>query len=378
MTIRWRSRCVFVGIILGVVAAGCGRRDEQAASGSLTDAPLEANQSDLLDIAFGAASAIPIDPHVKSRSLAQAAVVTACLDLDQPRRAFGYIERIDDWRRGTAYADLAMHCLQRGFKTEVEAYLSLAMEVAEGAEDWRKDRIVGKVAVVRAMSRPVADFDAEMEVLAKMAASQQFDAVNDALAAYVRLFDRVYSDVERRTRVEESIRASWDKTPGFVRLELLMDMIEHCLAHADPTKALDWVKEARAIADYASWQPTIEIPLKAKLAQLRFLAGDQERSREEVKDALEVFDAKRDQIVNIYRAQTLRPIAEAYRAMGERDRACDLYVRALEAGMENPNSRPRAEDLAATCCSMAVHGTEASPALLSRIREIREGLGDPW
>jgi tetratricopeptide (TPR) repeat protein len=367
-----------VGLVLGVVVAGCGRRDEQAAAVSLVDAPLEAYQRELLEIAFNAASAIPSDPHIKSRSQAQAAVVTACLELNQPQRALGYIERIDDWRRGTAYADLAMYCLQHEFKTDVEPFLSLAMKTAGEAEDWRKDRIVGKVAVVRATSRPVADFDAEMETLAKMVAGQQFDALKETLATYVRLFNRVYSDVERRARVEERIRASWDKTPGFVRLDLLMDMIEHCLAHSDRTKALAWVQEAREIADSASWQPTIEIPLKAKLARLRFLAGDPERASEEAKDALELFDAKRDQIANIYRAQTLRPIAEAHRAMGKADVAIDLYARAVEAGVENPNSRPRAEDLAATCCSMAVQGAEPSLELLSRIRDIREGLGDPW
>lgn len=376
VTIRWHFSCVFVGLTLGVVLAGCDRRSEQATS--LTDTPLEAYQRELLEIAFKAACAIPSDPHIKSRSQAQAGVVTACLALNQPQRALGYIERIDDWRRGTAYADLAMHCLQRGFKTNVEAYLGRALKIAEGAEDWRKDRIVGQVAVVRAMSGPVADFDAEMATLAKMVSSQQFDALKEALGTYVRIFNRVYSDIERRTQVEQCIRASWDKTPGFVRLGLLMDMIEHCLAHSDRTKALDLVKEAREIADSASWQPTIEIPLKAKLARLRFLAGDPERAKEEAKEALESFEAKRDRIANVYRAQTLRPIAEAYQAMDEPDRACDLYVRALEAGMENPNSRPRAEDLAATCCSMAVHGTEPSPALLGRIREILDGLGDPW
>jgi len=376
VTIRWHFSCVFVGLTLGVVLAGCDRRDNQAVS--LADSPLEAYQRELLEIAFKAACAIPSDPHLKSRSQAQAGVVTACLALNQPQRALGYIERIDDWRRGTAYADLAMHCLERGFTTNVEAYLGRALKIAEGAADWRKDRIVGQVAGVRAMSGPVTDFNAEMATLAKMVSSQQFDALKEALGTYVRIFNRVYSDIERRTQVEQCIRASWDKTPGFVRLGLLMDMIEHCLAHSDRTKALDLVKEAREIADSASWQPTIEIPLKAKLARLRFLAGDPERAKEEAKEALESFEAKRDRIANVYRAQTLRPIAEAYRAMDEPDRACDLYVRALEAGMENPNSRPRAEDLAATCCSMAVHGTEPSPALLGRIREILDGLGDPW
>jgi tetratricopeptide (TPR) repeat protein len=378
VTVGRRSLPVLLGIILGVCVVGCGRRSEQAVTCSLTDAPLESYQCELLDVAFGAASVIPSDPHVKSRSQAQAAVVTACLELDQPQRAFRYIEQIEDWRRGMAYADLAFHCVRHGPKTDVEPYLNLATRIAEEAEDWRKDRIRSKVAATRTMSRPADAFDVEMEALAKAASSRQFDAVKEALGAYVQLFNRVYSDAERRGRVEEEIRASWGGVPGFVQLGLLMEMIESSLAHSDRTKTLELVNEAEAIVDSASWQPTIEIPLRARLAGLRFRAGDQERAIEEMKVALELFGAKRDQIVNIHRAQTLRPIAEAYQAMGKTDIANDLYSRAIEAGVENPNSRPRAEDLAATCCSMAVHAVKPAAELLGRIHEIREGLGDPW
>jgi tetratricopeptide (TPR) repeat protein len=369
---------VLLSLVLGTcIIAGCGRRDEQAAICPLTDAPLESYQGELLDIAFGAASAIPRDPHIKSRSQAQAAVVAACLELNQPRRALSYIEQIEGWRRGMAYADLAHHFVRTDSKIDVEPYLSLATRIAEETGDWQKDRINARVAVIQGMSRPV-DFDAEMETLAKAASSQQFDAVKEALETYARLFDRVHADVERRRKVEESIRGTWGSVPGLVRLDLVIRMIESSLAHSDRTKALELIDEAKAILDPAGWQPTIEIPLRARLAEFRFRAGDQERACEEAKVALEMFDAVRDQIANIYRAQTLRPTAEAYQAMGQPDMACGLYARTIEAGMENPNSRPRAEDLAATCCSMAVHAAKPGPQLLGRIHEIRKGLGDPW
>jgi hypothetical protein len=64
--------------------------------------------------------------------------------------------------------------------------------------------------------------------------------------------------------------------------------------------------------------------------------------------------------------------------MGNTAAALSVYAKVIEAGVENPNSRPRAEDLAATCCSMAVHAVEPDPRLWSRIRSIRDGLGDPW
>ena len=64
--------------------------------------------------------------------------------------------------------------------------------------------------------------------------------------------------------------------------------------------------------------------------------------------------------------------------MGDTATALSAYKRAVEEGVENPNSRPRAEDLSATCLSMAVHGVEPDAVLWTRIRQINDGLGDPW
>ena len=91
-----------------------------------------------------------------------------------------------------------------------------------------------------------------------------------------------------------------------------------------------------------------------------------------------MFAAKREEIVDIYRAGALRTIAETYQAMGETAAASKTYKQAIEAGIENPNSRPRAEDLSATLCSMAVHGVEPDAGLWTRITDIEAGLGDPW
>lgn len=378
VTVGRRSLSVLLGILLGVSAMGCGRRDDPASTCALADACLESHQGELLDIAFGAASAIPIDPHSKSRSQAQTAVVEACLTLNQPQRAISCAEQIRDWRRGMAYADLACHCIRRGLKIDVEPYLDRAARIAEEAEDWRKDRIRDKIAAARTMGRGEDDFDAEMAASAKVVSSGQFDAVKGVLGRYARLFDRVYADAGRRRAVEERIRASWNGMPGFIRLDLLMELAQSAIVQSDRVKAMELIQEAWTIVDSARWQPTIEIPVRAKLAELRFRAGDPTKANEEAKAALDLFDAKREQIANIYRAQTLRPIAEAYQEMGQADAACGLYRLAVEAGVENPNSRPRAEDLAATCCSMAVHAVKPDPQLLGRIREIRGGLGDPW
>jgi hypothetical protein len=75
--------------------------------------------------------------------------------------------------------------------------------------------------------------------------------------------------------------------------------------------------------------------------------------------ALARYDAERDQIVNIYRATALRALAEALQTMGDGARSLAVYRRAVEEGNGNPNSRPRADDLTTTACSMALRGRRA-------------------
>ena len=87
---------------------------------------------------------------------------------------------------------------------------------------------------------------------------------------------------------------------------------------------------------------------------------------------------EREQIVDIYRAGVLRDLAEAESVMGDAASALALYAQAVEEGVHNINSRPRAEDLSATCRSMAVHGVAPDPELRERMAAIFEGLGSPW
>jgi len=398
------SLLLAVGLLVGAV--GCSAQRAEKPARSLENIPLEPYQAELLEIAFDAASAMPVHPHVENRSRTQETVVKACLELEQPLRALRYIEQIDNWRRGAGYADLAFYCAQHGFPTKAASYIELAARTSQEAEDWRKDRIkikisetytymgqteaaaqfergvgaseLGKVNRVKAMICPADSFDAEIAALERLVSVRHFDILKGALAAYAELFNRFYADPKRRALVEERMRASWGSMPVSIRIDLLADLADFSLAHADQAKAVELVDEAETLIDAASWQPRLVIPVLAGLTELRFRAGDTERARTELQDVLSLFDAKRERIVNIYRAETLCSIAEAFRAMGGTAVALDLYGRAIEAGIENPNSRPRADDLAATCCSMALHRVEPDAELMSRIRQIRDGLGDPW
>lgn len=392
-------------------SAECNAESGSRAVGSIADKPLAAFQDELLDVAFSAATALPIVPHIKDRSRAQEAVVVACLELDQPLRALGYVEKIDNWRRGAGYADLAFYCAEHGNAAEAKRYLDLARRVAENPEDenpqgWRRDRILAKIAgtlillgqteqaakleaglvdsesgqvmAVRATLLDADDFDAQIEALDAVIARGNFDQVRNALEACVQLFDRFYDDEDRRPRTEEKIKASWKNLPLMIRIELMMDLAGFALGHEDRGKALELVEEAEIMLEESTWKAEDYIPLSSRLAVLRHRAGDEEGARNQADAAQAMFHADPNQIVNMYRADALRPLAEAYQSMGDKAIALAVYRRAVEEGMENSNSRPRAEDLSATCCSMAVQGAEPDVALRALILKIHEGLGPPW
>jgi hypothetical protein len=80
----------------------------------------------------------------------------------------------------------------------------------------------------------------------------------------------------------------------------------------------------------------------------------------------------------MFRAGALRPLAEAYHALGDRDAALSVYKLAVEEGALNPNARPRAMDLSATCLSLAQSACEPDAELRERLAEMRAGLGSPW
>ncbi len=371
-------------------------------------ATLDASQAELLDLAFDAVSKMPLNPHVKNRSRAQSKIVEVCLQLDQPRRALAYIERIEstNWLHGAGYADLAYHLAQRGQTSRVSAFLAVATDVAESVEDWRRDRINAKIArtyellgqqaraaeleaqtdpaeagelvVARAAMSDSESFYDELNRLSELATSVHFDLRRIALEAHAELFDRAYDNAEQRSLAEQRLKSFWGEMPTFMRLELMFTLIESALDHDDEATALKLTDEATAMKVAATWQPEQGIAYAGRLAGLRFRAGDAVGANTEAAGALAQFDANRESIFNYKRGGVLRPIAEAYQQIGDVAMASELYARAVEDGAENPNARARALDLADTCCSMAINKFAPDERLIARLREIEEALKHPW
>jgi hypothetical protein len=378
---------------------------------SSADEPVAKWQGELLDRAFATASALPVQPHLKDRCKAQEQVVDTCLELGDTARALRFLEQIGNWRRGAAYADLAFHCAQHGGGPEVAKYLELALELAdhpleENPQDWQRDRIrakvarthallgdlgeaarlekdvqkseAGRVAIVTAAKLDAKDLDAQLSAVDAVVAAGEFEQIRHALDACVELLGRFWDDAGKRAAIEQKILSASTRLPVSVRIDVVLKRADVALAHRDAANALVLSKDAQGLADAAKWRPEDEIPLIARIAVLRHRAGAADEARAEVARALALYDAERAKIVDIDRAGVLRSLAEAHRAMGDAATALSLCRRVVEEGVVNPNSRPRAEDLCATCCSMALHGIEPDAELQARMVAIQGGLGRPW
>ena len=378
-----------------------------AATERPTDAVIEPYQSWLLDLAYDSALLMPAGPHGSERNRMLEDIVTACIRLDQSIRARAFLGGMTDWRQGVAAGDLAFHYAERGHMDEVPALLRIAERAASRAEDWRRDRIrvrmarvhallgdeqqaraletdvepaeAGKVDQVRAESFDAAAVEQQLEFLRTIAAQSSFDHLRNVLDACVVLYDRFFTDSDLRRRIDEEMRKAWSaRIPVQIRIELLDAMADRALGHGDLVTARKLADDAEQEWRGSVWNVEYGVPLGGRLMALRHRVGDADGARALGDFLLSMFDEQKHTVPQMFRAAALRPVAEAYAQMGDRDVAMELYRRLVEEGAVNRNARPRTLDLVATCLSLAVHRFEPDAALWERLREIRSELRDPW
>ena len=367
-------------------------------------------QQELLTTAFRIASKIPTQPHIKDRSRQQEEVVNAAIELGRTDLALVLASKIENYRRGVAFSNIAFHMARSNkdaSKLRIERYLAIAEQEARNAEEgWRRDRInvnigrtqallgqsflasqqekdvvdseKGKIAQVIAMTADETNFDEQMKSLAQIAANESYDIKKNALYAYVELFNRFYEDSARRSQVEDKIRSTWKAIPAMDRILIIETMTDHAVAHADQAKALSLVDDCMSLIKSHRWPPRYAVRLLARIAQQRAEAGDSNQALIEAQYSLKNYELYRDKIIDIDRAATLLPLAEAYQSMNQLELARSIYGRAIDEATINPNARPTAEDLSLICRSMALNAVQPDEALWARIREIEQGLKAPW
>lgn len=418
------SRPIAATVILSTLAAVAGCSDPAAAPQAIgaAGAPAAATatapaaaagaRQELLQLAEGAASSMPVDPHAKDRARLQESVVLAWLEHGQPDRALTLARRIQDWRRGTALAAVARHRLDHGEGGHVASLLDEAEQVAmrqmsrTDAQAWRSQRIAVTVAGVRlrrgdaegaarllamvggseaartlvdriAMA-PVDELAERLVELDQALVGADLDTTRHVIAAGIEALARCHGDVGLQQEVLGRIDRALLGVPAQIGIQTRLDLADACLGRADLVGARAQLVLARTALRDGRWLPEQEIPLAARLAVLRHRAGEPAEARAAAAAALGLFDRSRDRMVDIYRAGPLLSLAVAFHQLGEPAVALTLCRRAVDEAVVNPNSRPRADDLVAICLAMARSGCLPDAALRDRLQAQVAGLGDPW
>jgi len=340
------------------------------------------------DFAFEVASAIPTEIHGRDRAKTQQAVVSALIARGKLLRASQLAPAIRGWRQGEALAEIALAYAKAGKPDEARSLARQALALVPSLLDWQRERVnvmvgrvyvwlgeqdeatkleqgvgeseMGKVAAARAGKFPAEHFDAQMAGLEDWIKTKNFDLVRNSVDVALEFYPACLTDAARRGRVEALIAAANEQLAFDLRVSNLLRMADIVRAAGEAEAARCFVAKADSVATTSKWVPEDAVFQRARVARAKARCG------------------QREQIVDIFRAQPLRAVAEAYAELGERDRALAVYLRAIEEGSRNPNARPRAEDLSATVLSMASSGVEPDDAIAARLRAVRAGLAEPW
>lgn len=365
----------------------------------------------LLETAADAAASMPLKPHVKTRSRLQVTVVEAALAAGRYSFAEEKVSAIANWRRGLAQAAIAVHFAELGDREKAEAALVKAQAIEKGITDeldqgWRRDRVrvtiarafallgdpktaaaiqmnlvpseAGRLAVLSARTVTKEQLEKQLGTLSEIATNGDMEQVKYALLSMAELYGRFYDSEEHRASTETLIRDKWKAMPLEPRIEVLEALAAHDVANKNIAHACVLADEVTVIVTGNRWNLEQSVAMRGRAADLFLLSGQVEKARALLADALALYGRTQPKIVSIYRGQALRPLAESYVKLGDAEAAGLVYERALQEALVNPNSRPRTEDLVATCASIIQSGLTPSKSLLRSVALVRENLGDPW
>lgn len=361
----------------------------------------------LLDFALDVANRVPTQGHERDRARLQELTGLALLDAGMPDRAATCARMIDGWRRGSLLAAIALEQAKRSDKSDdARALATQALAARASTLDWQRERInamvarvyallgddteanrlekglgepeMGKVAATRAARFPAADFDAQTKMVDEWLATKNFDLVRNAADVSLELYSGNFADATRRSRIEAAVAAANAQLPFDLRIANLLRLSDMAHKHADVTAANAFIDQAQAQCAAAKWLVEDELVQLSAIAGAKARAGNVTGARKDLEAAVAKFDSARGGIVDIFRAQALRPIAEAYALLGDGAMARAVYGRALTDGASNANARPRADDLVLTSISMSRMRIEPDAAMDAQMRAIRDGLVQPW
>ena len=352
------------------------------------------------------ASAIPTTIHDRERAQCQEWVALAYLDAGDPIAAARCAESINGWRRGECEGLIGVYYALKGDRDLALKYARLATDRAKGEQDWRRERIhieaakiqaiLGNAVAARDLSAGASEaevgkvdgavvavltpgqFEAQAKVLDEVLKGGTFDGMRNALDGYIPLLRRMTTNREQALKAAATIDAALPAMPMDLQITYGTRLASALHALGETTRAKERLDLAATQVADTVFLPEDLTPMQVDVAKARAGLGDVEGARAALDTALTSYEARKKDIVDVFRARSPRALAEGFALIGDQAKAESCWLEALAAGTINPNSRPRAEDLSATLVAMARSGASLTPALRERITLCRKSLGEPW
>ena len=362
----------------------------------------EEYQKELLDIAFRAASVLPSNPFVKEKSRKQEEVFNACIELGELELASEYAGKIENWRRSKCCGELAIIYAKGNNPEQAKRYISLADDLYDEKQEWRNDEIKINIAKSYAYMREYdqalsfassldkeshitriygikailennsEEFDQAFSIIDKYTSTKKYYPVIYSMEVMVDLYGQYYGQVDKRNLIESKILDLFICLPHIFAFEFTVDLCEIAIENNDKDKTLELIERLSSLVYTTKfeWRLEDKIYLSAKLAALRYQAGQKEKAHKELSDSYNLFKAEGEKIGSMFRGRPLRMLAESYHVVIGAEKSLEIYKLALKHAVINPNTRPQAADLTSTCCSLALNKIKPDDQLMKQIKEI--------
>lgn len=358
-----------------------------------------------LDYAFRFGSAIDADP--KDKAKAQESVVRDYAGLGALDEALGRAERIEGWRQGVIFADLAGELARVGRTEEAWSLIRRAEEIQQSIRGWQNPRIaahigqslalLGDVEESRRIAMELIAYDGQQYtgrsvavIAAGYASRGQFEQAMKEVARLEGtedLYDNWWrtvgligvarekglSDDQRLLALHEA-RETAAGVDGWKRAEALAGIAEEYARLGEHKPARQILKEANKLVVSLDDSLSVKAILLANLAGAWAAAGELGRAR----SLLERAEPLVANAMDIERPGTWAGVAEGYAAAGAEDDARRVYGLALAAAESLVNARPRALAVVAVCRSMSRSERGLDENVTARLDALYDSLGEPW
>jgi tetratricopeptide (TPR) repeat protein len=385
--------------LLFMIAAALASPASGAAQPSIPPPGKEA-----LDWAFRFASAIRSDP--KDMGRAQEGVVQDYAFIGAMDEAIKKADLIEDWRKGTALADLAAAHAEAGRSEEARRLIGKAEAVRDKTEGWQGPRIDAHIAQALALLGEVGrseklsgelaandtqyagqavatvssglaakgDFEEAMERLDHFAPNGDYEAAWWKATGYLAIAKRDSLTSEQRARALQSARLAADEIPGWKKAEALESIAEEMRAAGQAAKAREALEAAEPELLSVPTTSSVRPALLSNLARTWARLGERDRAQRLIQNA----EAGVKDTMITERPIVYANLASSLHAAGDVKGAKGMYQKAFSAASELANARPRALALVAICRTMGRSRMPLDESTRDRLAAFFSGLKAPW